>query len=240
MNVLRAITHHTPAALTLTDQAVVSAGNFLLGLLLARILGLDVFGVYSLGWIVLLGAASLHQALFTQPFQTLLPTFSGAAQARYVAAAQSLQTVAALAFGGLLAIGLWAGNALQLAPALPALEIGLAVATYLHHDFARRGRLAQAHVSHALGMDSLAYGSLLLAVWLGEPTTVAETYGYVAVAFAWPSLVIRPTFNLQPDALKQAVRLHARHGRWLPVRRMPPSRKEKPCDMHSGRSCSVE
>lgn len=57
--------------MVILDQALVSGGNFALGVLLARWLGLSAFGTYSLLWMGVLFALSLHQAFVTQPLMTL-------------------------------------------------------------------------------------------------------------------------------------------------------------------------
>ncbi|MEL6926614.1 MAG: hypothetical protein AAFO94_21420, partial [Bacteroidota bacterium] len=57
----------------LVDQAIVSGGNFVLGILLTRFLGLDHYGVYTLLWMVLLVALSLNHAFISQPLLSLGP-----------------------------------------------------------------------------------------------------------------------------------------------------------------------
>src|SRR4051812_3398123 len=61
------------ATLTLADQGIVSACNFALSVLLARGLGLERFGVFALGWTVVLFALSFSQALVVAPLLCLAP-----------------------------------------------------------------------------------------------------------------------------------------------------------------------
>jgi len=53
--------------LVVLDQVIVSGGNFALGLVLIRTLGLADYGVYAVLWMGVLFALSLHQAFITMP-----------------------------------------------------------------------------------------------------------------------------------------------------------------------------
>ena len=57
----------------LFDQSLVSGVNFVVSALLARLLGLDQFGLFALAWMVVLFASSLHQALIISPLYTIYP-----------------------------------------------------------------------------------------------------------------------------------------------------------------------
>ena len=53
------------------DQAVVSGFSFLSSVVLARFLGVDGFGIYSVAWLGVLIASSINQPLIIAPMQTL-------------------------------------------------------------------------------------------------------------------------------------------------------------------------
>ena len=57
--------------LTLLDQAIVSGGNFVLALLLIRLLGLETYGLFAMLWLGVLFGLSLHQSFITKPLMTL-------------------------------------------------------------------------------------------------------------------------------------------------------------------------
>lgn len=57
----------------LADQALVSGVNFLTGLLLARVLGLESFGVYTLLWMVVQFVNSIQMALISAPMMSIGP-----------------------------------------------------------------------------------------------------------------------------------------------------------------------
>jgi O-antigen/teichoic acid export membrane protein len=84
----------SPKTLALLAQAVASGGNFVLGVLLARWLGMEAFGQYSLLWMGVLFLLSLHQAYFTQPLMVLLVGKQGTEQAQYLQSLFGLQVLA--------------------------------------------------------------------------------------------------------------------------------------------------
>ncbi len=57
----------------LVDQAMVSGVNFLIGLLLARFLGISAFGVFTLAWMVVLFVNSIQMAMISAPMMTVGP-----------------------------------------------------------------------------------------------------------------------------------------------------------------------
>src|SRR6185437_2540347 len=57
----------------LTDQAVVSATNFLTNVMLARFMGLREFGIFALAWMSVLFANSIQNALIIAPLMSIGP-----------------------------------------------------------------------------------------------------------------------------------------------------------------------
>lgn len=96
--------HISPQLISLADQGTVSASNFLVGILLARALGLETFGEFSLILIGNLLVLALQQALIISPMQTFLPTKPNHEQRQYV---NQLFT-AQLFIAGLSALGMGA------------------------------------------------------------------------------------------------------------------------------------
>ncbi|MBI1224929.1 MAG: hypothetical protein GC192_06795 [Bacteroidetes bacterium] len=152
----------SPKSLALLGQAVASGGNFALGVLLARWLGLAVFGQYSLLWMGVLFLLSLHQAYITQPFLTLIAGKESYRRATYLESLSGLQLLIsislvfmALAFYSLMKI---IGYKVDLLQQIPA--IGFVSAFYLIQDFVKKYCFANGQFNIPLLMDVILYISL--------------------------------------------------------------------------------
>ncbi len=68
----------------LLDQAIVSGGNFLIGIILTRVLGLQSYGEYSLLWLLVLFASSIQHAGILTPMYTFAPQLEKEKQRTYL------------------------------------------------------------------------------------------------------------------------------------------------------------
>ena len=59
--------------LVLVDQALVSGVNFIVSALLARLLGVENFGLFAFGWMLVLFVSSVQLAFIISPLFTLYP-----------------------------------------------------------------------------------------------------------------------------------------------------------------------
>ena len=73
------------------NQAIISGGNFVVGLFLVRTLGLEQFGQYAMLFVALLLLSTTHNALFSAPMFTIAPAFSTKASKAYMASLNLLQ-----------------------------------------------------------------------------------------------------------------------------------------------------
>lgn len=72
-NPIENISKNKGKLLLLADQGLVSGVNFTNGILLARFLGLDEYGMFALAWMTVLFVSSLHKAFIISPLYALLP-----------------------------------------------------------------------------------------------------------------------------------------------------------------------
>src|ERR1039458_5166888 len=159
--------------LSLVDQAVVSATNFLTGIIIARACSKEELGLYMLGFSLILLVTDLQTSLISTPFMIYAPRLRDDAHALYTGStllhqsALSLLIVAALACGAYVtASGVGPRG---LGPVLWAL---VAVATLIMlREYARRIYFACLKVKRALLLDTcIAVGQisgLLLLAHLG-------------------------------------------------------------------------
>ncbi len=93
----------SPQLISLADQGTVSASNFLVSILLARALGLETFGEFSLILIGNLLVLALQQALIISPMQTFLPAEPDHGKRQYInqlfTAQLAIAILSALAMG---------------------------------------------------------------------------------------------------------------------------------------------
>ncbi len=158
----------------IADQMVLSGGNFVLVVLLARWLGIEAFGHFALAWMAVLFALSLHQALITQPMFTFLGKMPRRRQAAWLGVLAGWHVPMAVL---LLVSGVLVGAA-ELAGWLPASwrYIGLAVALftplYQLQEFARKASFAERRIVRPLMADVVSLllltGGLLVMRWRGE------------------------------------------------------------------------
>jgi len=83
----------------IADQAMVSASNFLIVVLLARFMGIEEFGRFSMVWLVAELLHSIQHALIIAPMLSVGPKQSGDKIASYLGAVLAQQSgVAAIVF----------------------------------------------------------------------------------------------------------------------------------------------
>jgi O-antigen/teichoic acid export membrane protein len=181
----------------LTDQAVVSFGNFALGVGLARILPVTEYGVYAVSMSYLLFLNSLHQAFIVYPLSVQA---ADASQARYrhlLNIAGILTPLCALLFLPVLGVALWTMGRLHLLPVL-----FLALVGWQMQEVLRRGLLARAAHGWAILLDGVRYLTpLAVIMFLGPRLSTAGIFLIVAVLSAMAALPLLPSISRTPDSL---------------------------------------
>ena len=177
----------------LIDQAIVSAANFLTGLLVARSLGAAELAAYSLAFTAINGISSVHRALISQPMNILGARESVEARHARYAGLMSLQTwllPACLPLMGAVGAVYFPDPALVLGAMFFLLVFCL-------QDMARRFHYTGGEVRGAVPLDAIAFGGQLLALaagwalghitaqtvmwWMGMPLLVAFWIGHQGI-----------------------------------------------------------
>lgn len=161
----------------LADQVMVSGSNVLTGILLARFLGVDGFGTYSLAWAVLLLVASVHLPLIVGSMMSIgpkqsaeeAPGYYGAVIIQNLAVAVAgavIVTVAAEVSGWLVPV--WGVERL-------ALPLGVATFAMVWQEFFRRYFFTRGRPAAAFTVDAVRYVSqiaILLAFFVFAPGVI--------------------------------------------------------------------
>lgn len=165
-----------------------------MGVLLARWLGVEAFGHYSILWMGVLFVLGLHQAYFTQPLMALLPGKQASEETDYLDALAGLQVMASIAlaamavllFGLLVVIGIKA-NWLQWLPMM-----GFLLGGYLFQDFLKKYCYAKRKLHVPILMDAALYLLMLPALmalyFMGE-LSLSNALFAIAMAFGISSLL---------------------------------------------------
>src|SRR5690606_29672496 len=98
------INHHRNAKWAFADQAIVSGNNFLTGILLARFMGPEVFGIFVVMQSILLYANSFQGALIFQPMMSAAPQLPETEKHQYLQGVFALQLMLSLVLGTMFAV----------------------------------------------------------------------------------------------------------------------------------------
>jgi O-antigen/teichoic acid export membrane protein len=203
----------------LSDQAVVSLGNFLTTLVLIRSLAPDVFGTYTLLFGMLLFLGSLHAAVVVYPI-----SIGAAAGDAGTGASRGAITGAALAMTGVLwlPLGLFlVGTAAVLGRVDLAGWAVVALLAWLVQETLRRVLMADLRHRDALAGDAVSYlGQAAIAWLLARAGMLSLESALAAVAATSAAGALVQAFQVgvrrfPVAALASAARTFWRHGRWL-------------------------
>jgi O-antigen/teichoic acid export membrane protein len=154
--------------LVYTDQLVVSGLSFVSSVIMARLLGVQGFGIYSIAWLGVLIASSVNQPFIISPMMTLSGKKESGGRESYLQAMVFKQlffaaTLSILAFLTVLVMSVilkeWKVNSIILA-------FPLAVFSFLLQDFFRKYFFIIGKPHMAVLIDVIAYGGVLLSAFL--------------------------------------------------------------------------
>lgn len=213
-----------PGAVAVIDQGVVSLANFVTGVILARALLPEGFGLYILGLSIVLLMLDLQTTVTTTPYMVFRPQLHGRERAAYLGStivgqiALSLLVITAVALGW---IALRLGGA-QADVSAVLIALLLTVGFILFRDFVRRVCFAHLQPSAALRVDILVtllqVGGLLLLVWF-DAITVTRAFLVIgaaagAISLGW-IVANRRSVAIVPGRIGADLRKNLSFGKWL-------------------------
>lgn len=167
---------------TFADQGLVSASNLFTTILLARFLGIEEFGRFTLAWTVIQITSALHHSLVISPMVSIGPKQDAAERPAYMGAVVLYHAAfAALLFVmillGALAVDVFfpSWNASQLALPLACFSLATNV-----HEFLRRYFFTKGLLSLAFKIDAVRY-CLQIALLFG----IVKLTDFDATAGLW-------------------------------------------------------
>jgi O-antigen/teichoic acid export membrane protein len=150
----------------LLDQVLVSGANFATTILLARYLGIEEFGRFTLAWMAVLFVNSVQYALGVSPMLSIGPKMSTERERGYYAEIIAHQVLLSLgAFLVILICGLVAQRVTGYEALAPlALPVAFATCAGQFQDFLRRYYFLCAKQKTSFATDALRYGGQVLAM----------------------------------------------------------------------------
>lgn len=212
---------------TLGDHAIVSASNFVLSILLARVVSESDYGYFAIAFSIFLFLSGLSQGFILEPLN-VLGTVSYSEHPRlYFESAFKIQTLVSL--GLALAIGLGGLVLLSLNPrlALTLIGVSLCLPPVLGFLLLRRFYYLHAKPEQAF-VGGVAYGVVLLLMlyvsWRTQVLGIVTVFPLMALGSAIPGVLIY--IRLRKEALTwkdgsespntvSVLRRHWELGRWM-------------------------
>lgn len=215
------------ATVVLVDQGFCSIANFLTGVLVARACSKAEYGIYVLGFTLLVTAIGIQTSLAGTPFTVLSPPLKGKDHQLYLGSTliQHLAVSAMASVGFIIAAAVVfaIGRTDSLAGVLFALA--LASVFVLLRDFMRYVLLAQLRIWASLLMglaaNILTVGMLFWAFmggWLTAPVAYLIMAGCSGLPVIFVLLRERKQIAFATNKLQEHIRRNWRFGKWLIAR----------------------
>lgn len=220
---LQKLKAYSATIITLTDQAIVSGGNFVINIILARALGVDDYGIYALLWMVLLFGLSFSQAFITKPLLSLGPKKDGLEQKQYLGTVHTLQLLFSIVSAVLIFGFLLLGELVNITVPDRTIYIVLPILIGFHliYDFYRKMCFVNQSVERALVMDGIMYilqfGSIVY-LWQTDQLTILTALLAISAAHIIAVIVgfiFIKNINFNAASLKSAVLEHWKFSKWL-------------------------
>jgi len=146
------------------DQALVSGVNFSIGILLARWLGLEMYGLFALGWMFVLFASGFQQSFIVAPLYALSAKQKD--QKKWISSLHFVQLCFSLVCIPLTIAVIEVSFFFQPEWQIEGISllIGLLVGVYTLNDFFRRVLFLKAESQKVMLMDLLGYGMQILGL----------------------------------------------------------------------------
>lgn len=163
----------------LADQALVSGVNFLTGIMLARFLGPEKFGLYTLAWMVVLFFYNLQFVLIISPMTTIGPQHTATKVSAYYSSVLLQQVIFACITSVLIFVGgYFLGISSSQMTKISHLSIHLAVAAFFFQFqmFLRFYFFSREQPIVAFIIDLVSYlGQVILLYWFLQTQRLEDT-----------------------------------------------------------------
>lgn len=215
------------ATVVLFDQGFCSIANFLTGVLVARACTKAEYGLYVLGFTLLMTSSGIQASLSGTPFTVLSPRLKPRERRLYLGSTlvQHLAVSAFAALGFLVAAAVLFGAGRTDSFASVLLALGVASGFILLRDFMRYVLLAQLRVWASLLMGLVANIAIVgmlfwayMGAWLTAPVAYLILGGCSGLPVLFVLLSERKQITFTTNKLWQHLKENWRFGKWLLAR----------------------
>ena len=209
--------------LTFVDQAIVSGTNFLTGILLARFLGIEEYGRFTLIWMSILFFMSMHTALIISPMLSIAPKQEHNQKKEYYSAIFIHLTIwmflsALILIAGCIIFGNLYPDKNVNSLILPMVIV---LISFQFQDFLRRYFFSTDRAADAIFIDSMSYLGqilvLIIAFTFFKITLEITLYIIAATSFnaiLWGKLKAK-NLSLKTTSLMAVTKRHFHFSKWL-------------------------
>ena len=223
MSLLKKIKAYSNSILVLFDQAIVSGGNFLIGILLARVLGIDAYGVFALLWMIVLFGKSINEAFITKPMLSLAPKKEGEAATQYLGTLHVLELITVVLIGIFVFCFLQVSQLFDIEVPNPALYfiVPIVVSFHLLYEYYRKYFFVQQAIFFVTIFDGIMYvlqfGSIAYLYFQKELsiTNVLLAIGLAHIVVCCIGFIKKNNLNFNIESLKAIIKHHFNFSKWL-------------------------
>lgn len=212
------------SGLVLADQAIVSGTNFLIGIILTRLLGIQEYGRFALLWMVVLFGLSVAQAVITKPLVAIEPKMTESRSKKYTAAVHGLQLLLSLLITLVCIIALSIVSQFDLFVSidlLTTISLSVALGLIVLYDYYRKYFFLKEDLLMPLITDGiLAFGQLagIYYLYRSDHLSIAHTLLVIALVYIL-ACAIGFVFNISPSfrtsRLNWVIARHYNFSKWL-------------------------
>lgn len=214
---------HEGKALTFADQALVSGSNFITSLIYAKLLGLESYGVFVLGWMIILFTSTFQQAFIFNPMANINAALLDAQKKYYLNQLFHINLIFSLCSTLLIALFTFIMNNFFHTTYMKDMLylIPVAAFAFLNYDFFRKRMLLLNHVKTALLLDTLfiLLQSLFICyLYYSQYITIYSIILSIAASYSMTCIVayfLSSYITLLPTINFIILREHWRQGKWL-------------------------
>ncbi len=208
----------------LFDQAILSGNSFVTGILLARFLGIETYGLFALLWMVVLFGLSFSQAFITKPMLSLGPQIETENKQRYYASLHAIQLIISFLFFFISFITLklltcfyW----FELPTNGLIIKITIILALFLIYDFYRKCFFVSERLNWPIFIDTLLAVfqlSGILVLHFFDVLTLENVLLLIIILYSLLNLICFTQMEFprfKKSALKSVIKKHYDFSKWL-------------------------